>query len=101
MEFLGFLIVVLALLLIFGGLLLFTKTRSRRAVPPPRRPGGGGNFEIINWRGQPQPPPAQIPRTRRTRKFSEATRWQNPEALCLLTGRRAADCSCETHRSLT
>jgi hypothetical protein len=115
-------VIVIALFLIFSGLLVYTRTRtrSRRSVTPPSKPAGGDGFEIITWQGRTPPPVAgvprtrrtlrfspparpsvaQVPKTRRTRNFSEPTRWQNPEALCLLTGRRAADCSCETHRSL-
>jgi hypothetical protein len=73
----------------------------------PRRTGRAGGssagteFEVIDWNGRPEPMPPPLGRKRVSRDFAGAVRHKNPDALCLLTGRRAADCTCDIHRSLT
>lgn len=58
------------------------------------------DFEIVGWNGHPAESVNAPPRDKASADFAGALRWQNPDALCLLTGARAADCGCETHRSL-
>jgi hypothetical protein len=58
------------------------------------------DFEIVGWNGRPAESVNAPLKDKASADFAGALRWQNPDAVCLLTGARAADCGCETHRSL-
>jgi hypothetical protein len=58
------------------------------------------DFEIVGWNGRPAEAVKAPRQEKASAHFAGALRWQNPDALCLLTGARAADCGCDTHRSL-
>ena len=98
----GYVILVLALVIFVGlsvSLQRSVRTRRRSLSRIGRSPDN--NFEVIDWNGRP-PPLSPAPRVRRpSKEFSDAVRRHNPDAICLLTGRRAADCTCEIHRSMT
>ncbi len=58
------------------------------------------DFEIVGWNGRPAESVNSLRQDKASADFAGALRWQNPDAVCLLTGARSADCGCETHRSL-
>jgi hypothetical protein len=57
------------------------------------------DFEVVNWH-QNSTPSHDPPEVATGQEFSHAVRWQNPNAICLLTGQRAANCKCDTHRNM-
>jgi hypothetical protein len=88
----GFL-VILALAAIL--LAVFRASRRARIGRSPAT-----DFEIVGWNGRPAESVNALRQDKASADFAGALRWQNPDAVCLFTGARAADCGCETHRSL-
>jgi hypothetical protein len=90
-------VAVFLVILALGAILLVAFRASRRA-----RVGRSlaKDFEIVGWNGRPAEPVNALRQDKASADFAGALRWQNPDALCLLTGARAADCACDTHRSL-
>jgi hypothetical protein len=90
-------VTVFLVILALGAILLVAFRASRRV-----RVGRSlaKDFEIVGWNGRPAEPTNGLRQSKPSADFAGALRWQNPDALCLLTGVRAADCGCDTHRSL-
>ena len=88
------LLAILVLAAILGMVMLTTSRRARAGRSPAK------GFEIIGWNGRPAEPMDGLQKKKASADFTGALKWQNPHALCLLTGARAADCGCDTHRSL-
>ena len=86
-------LVILGLAAILGLYFLTPSRRARTGRSPAK------DFEIIGWNGHPAEPINDLRKKKSSADFTSGLRWQNPDALCLLTGVRAADCDCETHRS--
>lgn len=57
------------------------------------------DFEIVNW-DQNSASSRKPPEGESGQEFSHGVRWQNPDAICLLTGQRAATCRCSSHRKM-
>lgn len=89
-----FFLLVLAVIL---GVFLFVRTQRLRQ----QRAGQSSteDFEIIDWNRPHKPLINGRRRMGTAANFVEPVRWHNPAAMCLLTGRQAADCNCDTHRS--
>ena len=92
----AYVILILALIIILTtatlGYMKHSRNVERRVDQSPKM-----DFEIVNWR-QNSTPSHDPPEVRTRQEFG--VRWQNPNAICFLTGQRAANCKCNTHRNM-
>ncbi|WP_066375837.1 hypothetical protein [Herbidospora mongoliensis] len=70
-----------------------------------RRPRGKGvaspEFDVVEWHGRTPAPGASEQEQPVGDGFANATTWVKRDAICHLTGRTAADCTCDRHRKIT
>jgi hypothetical protein len=93
-EFITVAVVFIVVAVVVGAWLFGRSGSGASPVVPP----ADQDFEIVFWNGRPPPPVPPTAPGKASRDFSDGVRWRNPDAVCLPTGRRAAECTCDTHR---
>jgi len=112
-------LVLLAIALSIGIYLAGKAKNKQQGIVPAKKTGDPGfiirsqqdsGFKIISVSGKPQPPPMlgdgqfkgiwqKVPPAGIADNFNLHEVTQNLTAICKLTGRKAADCNCDRHRT--